>query len=200
MKQAAETSRTDRDQAAAIPPMRALRFDGTAARLATSHPRPEPQQGEALIRTRRAAVSAIDVELCRGLFEFQGSTKNNVVLTGEWWATCGTILKENEEGDPARRYKLLYTDIFGVEDPNAIPTPETAKQLRSGVCIAYSPDGVHWTPHDGNPVIEGESPGGFSPEPNRSSGGAQSNNARACQAWPVATNVTCDREQKPRRL
>lgn len=29
--------------------------------------------------------------------------------------------------------------------------------IRSGVCIAYSPDGIHWTSYDGNPVIEGES-------------------------------------------
>jgi len=79
MKQTAETSGTDRDQTAVTPPMRALRFDGTDARLATTHPRPMPQHGEALIRTRRAAVSAIDVELCRGLFDFRGTLGHEFV-------------------------------------------------------------------------------------------------------------------------
>ena len=92
-----------------------------------------------------------------GSFEFDGSTANNVVLTGEWWATCGTVLKEDAEPDPARRYKLLYTDIFGVKAPEKLVAQHRAGELRAGVCIAYSPDGVHWTPHADNPVIDGES-------------------------------------------
>lgn len=92
-----------------------------------------------------------------GLFEFGGSTANNVVLTGEWWATCGTVLKEDREPDPARRYKLLYTDIFGVRSPETLVAQARAGALRPGVCIAWSPDGVRWTPHAGNPVIDGES-------------------------------------------
>ncbi len=79
MKQAAETTPTDRNQTTAEPPMRALRFDGTSLRLATSHPRPRPQRGEALIRSRRAAVSGIDVELCRGLLGFQGTLGHEFV-------------------------------------------------------------------------------------------------------------------------
>ena len=92
-----------------------------------------------------------------GSFEFEGSKANNVVLTGEWWATCGTVLKEDHDLDPARRYKLLYTDIFGVEAPEKLVAQAKARKLRAGVCIAWSPDGVHWTPHADNPVIEGES-------------------------------------------
>lgn len=59
--------------------MRALRFDGAAPRLATNHPQPQPQRGEALIRTQQAAVSAIDVELCRGLFAFNGTLGHEFV-------------------------------------------------------------------------------------------------------------------------
>ncbi len=92
-----------------------------------------------------------------GLFDFNGSKENNVVLTGEWWATGGTVLKENHETDPSRRYKLLYTDIFGVQSPERLVEDAKAHKLRPGICIAYSPDGVHWTPHGTNPVIEGES-------------------------------------------
>ncbi|MHC4415168.1 MAG: alcohol dehydrogenase catalytic domain-containing protein [Planctomycetota bacterium] len=72
MKQAADESRRRASEAAG-PPMRALRFDGTAPRLETNHPQPFPERGEALIRTVKAAVSAIDLELCRGLFDFVGT-------------------------------------------------------------------------------------------------------------------------------
>ncbi len=78
MKQAADTS-PDRDQASAAVLMRALRFDGTAPKLVRNHPRPEPQRGEALIRTRRAGVSAIDIELCKGLFNFKGTLGHEFV-------------------------------------------------------------------------------------------------------------------------
>jgi threonine dehydrogenase-like Zn-dependent dehydrogenase len=63
--------------------MRALRLDGDAPRLATNHPRPEPGLGEALIRTRKAAVSAIDLELCKGLFGFTGTLGHEFVGTVE---------------------------------------------------------------------------------------------------------------------
>ena len=66
-----------------------------------------------------------------GRFEYEGSTANNVVLTGEWWATCGTVLKQDHEPDPARRYKLLYTDIFGVEAPEKLVAQHRAGELRA---------------------------------------------------------------------
>jgi threonine dehydrogenase-like Zn-dependent dehydrogenase len=59
--------------------MRALRFDGKAPRLATNHPRPQPERGEALIRARKAAVSAIDLELCKGMFGFTGTLGHEFV-------------------------------------------------------------------------------------------------------------------------
>tara|TARA_Y100000758_G_scaffold220673_1_gene159094 strand:- start:1348 stop:2763 length:1416 start_codon:yes stop_codon:yes gene_type:complete len=95
-----------------------------------------------------------------GIIEYEGSTKNNLVMQGEWWATLGTVLKEMDEEDPARRYKMLYTDVFDM------PTREAVAQAggidgewsgRSGVCMAYSADGIHWEPYAGNPVIDGES-------------------------------------------
>jgi threonine dehydrogenase-like Zn-dependent dehydrogenase len=62
--------------------MRALRFDGTAPKLSTV-PRPRPERGEALVRVRRAAVSAIDVELCRGLLGFRGTLGHEFTGTVE---------------------------------------------------------------------------------------------------------------------
>ena len=71
MRQAADQSRRGRAESAAV--MRALRFDGAAPRLETAQPRPAPQRGEALIRTLKAGVSAIDREICRGLLGFTGT-------------------------------------------------------------------------------------------------------------------------------
>ncbi len=59
--------------------MRALRYDGKAPMLSTSEPVPVPGRGEALIRTIRAAVSAVDVELCQGLFGFSGTLGHEFV-------------------------------------------------------------------------------------------------------------------------
>jgi len=44
--------------------MRALVFDGTAMHFATDHALPEPAAGEALVRLRKAIVSATDLERC----------------------------------------------------------------------------------------------------------------------------------------
>ncbi len=80
MKQAADTSR-QREPTAPIASgfMRALRFDGAAPALVTNHPQPQPQPGEALVRTTKAAVSAIDIELSRGLLEFSGTLGHEFV-------------------------------------------------------------------------------------------------------------------------
>ena len=82
MKQAAETS-GGRKRAAAAGPVRALRIDGGPPKLISNHPAPEPGPNEALIRTHKAAVSAIDLELCKGLFEFTGTLGHEFVGTVE---------------------------------------------------------------------------------------------------------------------
>ncbi|MHC4709294.1 MAG: alcohol dehydrogenase catalytic domain-containing protein [Planctomycetota bacterium] len=82
MKQAADTTK-DRDRPTAAGPMRALRLEDASPRLATDHPRPDPGPNEALIRTRKAAVSAVDLELCRGLFDFTGTLGHEFVGTVE---------------------------------------------------------------------------------------------------------------------
>jgi hypothetical protein len=94
-----------------------------------------------------------------GIVEFEGSTRNNIILQGQWWAVPGTVLKENYEPDPAKRYKLLYTDVSGVSREDVARDGGITGEWpgRSGVCIAYSADGIHWEPYIGNPVIDGES-------------------------------------------
>ncbi len=79
MTQAADTSLETSGASSSGPPMRALRFDGSEPRLLKHHPRPVPERGEALIRVRKAGVSSLDVELCRGLFEFKGTLGHEFV-------------------------------------------------------------------------------------------------------------------------
>jgi len=52
--------------------MRALIFDGAAARLEMSHPAPVAAAGEAVIRLAKAAISRTDLELCKGMLGFKG--------------------------------------------------------------------------------------------------------------------------------
>ncbi|MDY7107652.1 MAG: alcohol dehydrogenase catalytic domain-containing protein [Planctomycetota bacterium] len=53
--------------------MRALIFDGTNTRLEVNRPEPAPAPGEAVIRTTRAAVGGIDLEISQGLGGFSGT-------------------------------------------------------------------------------------------------------------------------------
>lgn len=95
-----------------------------------------------------------------GIIEYAGSTNNNLIMQGEWWATIGIVLKENDEPNPQKRYKMLYTDVFGMPSREKVAKDGGIKgewQGRSGVCMAYSADGIHWQPHGDNPVIDGES-------------------------------------------
>ena len=69
-----------------------------------------------------------------GLVEFEGSTANNIQLQDVSWTHC--VLKDDADADGDRHYKLLYWPEDG-----------------SGIFAAFSPDGVHWTLCDENPVV-----------------------------------------------
>lgn len=73
-----------------------------------------------------------------GLVEFNGSRKNNIVQIDapKLWSTCA-VLHEPDDPDPARRYKLAY---------------EAVLDGRIRFCVAFSPDGLRWTPSPRNPV------------------------------------------------
>ena len=80
---------------------------------------------------------------------YEGSTANNLCAVD----TGGlSVLKDDRESDPARRYKALYW--------GAGSTPREGAFERSwmgssggvwGICVAFSPDGIHWTGHPDNP-------------------------------------------------
>ena len=62
-----------------------------------------------------------------------------------------SVLLDLHEPDPARRFKAVYV----VRSPNA-NRPKRSPMLgphSTGVSIAFSPDGIDWTPYEGNPII-----------------------------------------------
>jgi len=76
-----------------------------------------------------------------GLVEYEGSTDNNIVMPIGYGAS---VVVDPRDPDPTRRYKAAFWDSGEIEG-HQIP----------GTCVAFSPDGIHWTLHDGNPVIRG---------------------------------------------
>ncbi|MBB5788387.1 hypothetical protein [Jiangella mangrovi] len=70
-----------------------------------------------------------------GVFEFDGSTANNIVLGDGIHSP--TALKDPFEDDPARRYKMMAMDYD------------------QGYVVYFSPDGIHWTACGCNPVSTG---------------------------------------------
>ena len=89
-----------------------------------------------------------------GIFSYDGNTKNNLLGIGKYNCEGISVLHEPEDPDPARRWKAVYWDHgsggWEVRDggPYAIDGPE------DGWHVAFSPDGIHWTPYEGNPVIK----------------------------------------------
>ncbi len=74
-----------------------------------------------------------------GLREFDGSTRNNMLppsKDGSGYIRRPNLIKDYEEPDPNRRYKMLYMDkIDG----------------RFGLSKGYSADGIHWEMNVGQP-------------------------------------------------
>ncbi|MCK5702349.1 MAG: hypothetical protein KAI29_14395 [Cyclobacteriaceae bacterium] len=80
-----------------------------------------------------------------GVIEFQGSADNNIVLQNYGFHDLysPSVIKDNLEQDPQKRYKMIWWDF---------PLGEEGYQ-DDGMCVAFSPDGIHWTKHSGNPVL-----------------------------------------------
>ena len=80
-----------------------------------------------------------------GVIEYQGSTDNNIVLQNYGFHDLysPSVIKDNEDTDLDKRYKMIWWDF---------PLGEKGYQ-DDGMCVAFSPDGIHWTKHPGNPVL-----------------------------------------------
>ena len=71
------------------------------------------------------------------LVDFKGSKANNIVL--RWSSWNHSVIKDQADPDADRRYKMAYW--------------QTHDREKCGVWAAFSPDGIHWTDHPGNPVV-----------------------------------------------
>jgi alpha-beta hydrolase superfamily lysophospholipase len=66
-----------------------------------------------------------------GQFEFNGSRENNGIDLPGNWMVGATVIRDDDDPDPARRYKLVY---------------ETAgTKVSASFRTAVSPDGIRWT-------------------------------------------------------
>jgi hypothetical protein len=77
-----------------------------------------------------------------GLFDWNGSRANNIVAVGNTGLIDTNVIKDPRDPDPARRYKVLYYDT----KPGGGPL---------GISVGFSPDGIRWNLHPGNPVLVG---------------------------------------------
>ncbi len=80
-----------------------------------------------------------------GLFSYNGIDETNIVLIGNGGHSTrygASVVVDPRDPDPSRRYKMAHFDFSidrGVERP--------------GLCVAFSPDGIHWTKHPRAPLL-----------------------------------------------
>jgi hypothetical protein len=81
-----------------------------------------------------------------GIIDRAASSEANFVYAAEGKAVSGAgVLIDRDDPDPARGHKLFYcTQTW---------TPETGVKHGSDCRVAFSPDGLHWDPAPGNPVL-----------------------------------------------
>lgn len=101
-----------------------------------------------------------------GLETWKGSRENNIILqTGYTDAHCASIVRAPTEKDPARKYKLYYwvgpawmdshIEPMGLKPDEVADAKEKIKPYKkNGHYVAFSPDGVRFTPRTEAPVLE----------------------------------------------
>ena len=80
-----------------------------------------------------------------GILKFAGSSENNIVLgsLGFHDLYSPSVLDDPAASDPARRFKMIFWDKTG---------KDTYRD--GGMHVAFSPDGIHWTRYEKNPVLK----------------------------------------------
>ncbi len=95
---------------------------------------------------------------CRGQGHPKGATMaNNILAIGRQNPERISVLGDDREPDPARRYKALYWD-HAAGQPHVHATLNRVLwedgSPTDGAYVAWSPDGIRWTNYQGNPVIQ----------------------------------------------
>jgi len=87
-----------------------------------------------------------------GLVEAAGSTSNNLFIgPAPGWKGCAGLFLVDEGAGCADRSRRFKMGCFRPQQPEGIPP--------CGLCVAFSPDGLHFTEYPGNPVIPFERKG-----------------------------------------
>ncbi len=80
------------------------------------------------------------------LFPHKEFAKSNIVLLsngGYGDRYCNSVVVDENEKDPAKRYKMAYYD-WSVD----------GEREYAGLHVAFSPDGIHWTKHGKGPLYK----------------------------------------------
>jgi hypothetical protein len=88
------------------------------------------------------------------LVDFEGSTANNMIAPDLYNPEGFSVLLEPDDPDSNKRYKAFYWDHgFG---PTIVyeGLEIYGEGEKDGMHVAFSPDGIHWTPYEGNPVMD----------------------------------------------
>jgi len=86
-----------------------------------------------------------------GLVEHEGSRNNNLLpveIGGEGYIRRSMIIKDYQERDPEKRYKILFMDKT---DPSE-ELNQSDQWTQWGLKKAYSSDGIHWRTGVGRPI------------------------------------------------
>jgi len=83
-----------------------------------------------------------------GVVAYKGSKDNNIVLMAECMMHDPAPIIDLKDPDPQKRFKAIWWG--GCKDSSA------KDGWLLGHCVAFSPDGIHWTEHPDNPVWLGD--------------------------------------------
>ena len=77
-----------------------------------------------------------------GRYTVDGEDTNTIIVSPDETGKstiCPNMIIDPVETDPARRFKMVHLEITNGE--------------RHGLCMSFSPNGIDWTPYEGNPII-----------------------------------------------
>ena len=83
-----------------------------------------------------------------GQVEYKGSRDNNAIALPDSQTEGAFIIKDDDDPDASRRYKMVYENLPG-------------HRRFMSVRMATSPDGIHWTAGPDAPISEGLEPCAF---------------------------------------
>jgi len=88
-----------------------------------------------------------------GQFPYDGDRNNNLIDIGRWNCEGISVLYDPHDANPKHRWKAVYWDHGSGGWEMRDGRPYCKPGPHDGFCVAFSSDGIHWIPYEGNPVI-----------------------------------------------